>query len=127
VREAQIFTKLYFWNANHLIRIKEGEKFKTTLRTLYGQFQNRVLPFWLRNERSTFQAYVDDWLGPCIEDFTVCYLDDILIYSTNKKEREDHIRKVLQCLQEFRLSCKAKKCQFGVRKVSIQVSVLNSD
>jgi hypothetical protein len=56
----------------------------------------------------------------------MCYLDDILIYSTNEKEYEDHMRKVLQRLQEFRLCCKAKKCQFGVRKVGFLGFVINS-
>jgi hypothetical protein len=58
-----------------------------------------------------FQAYIDDCLRPYIDDFTVCYLDDILIYSANEEEHEDHVQKVLQCLQEFGLHCKAEKCQ----------------
>jgi len=55
----------------------------------------------------------------------VCYLGDILIYSTNEKEHEDHVRKVLQCLQEFGLHCKAEKCQFGVLKVGFLGFVIN--
>jgi len=57
----------------------------------------------------------------------VYYLDDTLIYSTNEKEHEDHVRKVLQRLQEFGLYCKAEKCQFGVREVGFLGVVINSD
>jgi len=57
----------------------------------------------------------------------VCYLDDILIYSTNEKDQEDHVRKVLQRLQEFGLDCKAEKCQFGVREVGFVEFVIHSD
>jgi hypothetical protein len=57
----------------------------------------------------------------------VCYLDDILIYSTNEKEHKDHIRKVLQRLQEFGLYCKAERCQFEVQEVGFLGLVINSD
>jgi hypothetical protein len=110
VREARIFTKLDLWNAYHLIRIKEGDEFKTAFRTRYGQFEYRVMPFGLRNAPATFQADIDDCLRPSIDDFTVCNLDNILIYTTNEKEHEYHVRHVLQCLQQFGLYCKAEKC-----------------
>jgi len=36
---ARIFTKQNFQNAYHLIRIKEGDEYKTAFRTRYGQFE----------------------------------------------------------------------------------------
>ena len=57
----------------------------------------------------------------------MCYLDDILIYSTNEKEHEDDVRKVLQRLQEFGLYSKAEKCQFGVSEVGFVGFIINSD
>jgi len=84
------------------------------------------MPFGLTNVPAMFQAYIDNWLWPYIDDFTVCYLDNILIYSTNEKEHEDHVRKVLQRLQEFGLYCKAEKCQFGVREDGFLGFVINS-
>jgi hypothetical protein len=127
VREARIFTKLDLRNAYHLIRIKEGDEFKTAFQTSYGQFEYQVMPFELTNAPATFQACIDDCLRPYIDDFTMCFLDDILIYSTNEKEHEDHVRKVLQRLPEFGLYCKAEKCQFGVREVGYLGFVINSD
>jgi hypothetical protein len=101
VREAQTLTKLDLQNAYHLIRIKEGDEFKTALRTRYCQLEYRVIPFGLTNALAKFHAYIDDCLRPYIDDFTMCYLDNILINSANEKEHEDHIRNVLQRLQEF--------------------------
>jgi hypothetical protein len=43
VRKVRIFTKLDLWNAYHLIRIKEGNEFKTAFRTRYGQFEYQVM------------------------------------------------------------------------------------
>jgi hypothetical protein len=127
VREARIFTKLDLRGAYNLIRIKEGDEYKTAFRTRYGQFEYRVMPFGLTNAPATFQSYIDDCLRPYIDDFAVCYLDDILIYSTNEKEHEEHVRQVLQRLKEFGLYCKAEKCQFGVSEVGFLGFVITHD
>jgi len=83
--------------------------------------------FGLTSAPATFQAYIDDCLRPYIDDFHVCYLDNILIYATNEREHEDHVWKVLQKLQGFGLYCKAEKCQFGVSEVGFLGFIINSD
>jgi len=40
-------------NAYRLIRIKEGNEYKTVFRTRYGQFESRVMPFGLTNASAT--------------------------------------------------------------------------
>jgi len=116
VHETQIFTKLCLRNAYHLIRIKGGEEFKSIFRTGYGQFKYEVMPFGLTNSPATFQAYIDDCQMPYIEDVTLCYLHNILIYSTNTRGPEEHACKVLQRLKEFGLYGKVKKCHSEFRK-----------
>jgi len=93
---ARIFTKLDLRNAYHLIRIKEGDEYKTAFRTCDGQFEYRVMPFGLTHAPATFQAYIDNCLWPYIDDFAVCYLDDIVIHMTNEEEHEEQVRKVLE-------------------------------
>jgi hypothetical protein len=85
------------------------------------------MTFGLTNAPATFQAYINDWLRPYINDFAVRYLDNMLIYSTNEKEQEDQVRKVLQRLQELGLYCKAEKCQFGVSEVGFLGFIINTD
>jgi len=75
------------------------------------------MPCSLTNTPPTFQCCVDDCLQPYIHDIAVCYLDNILIYSTNEKEHEEHVHKVLQRLEELGLYCNAEKCQFGISVV----------
>jgi len=127
VREARIFTKLDLCGAYNLIRIKEGDEYKTAFRTRYGQFEYWVMPFDLKNAPATFQSYIDDCLQPYIADFAVCYLNIILIYSTNGKEHEGHVRQVLQRLKEFDLYCQPEKCQFGVSEVGFLGFVITPD
>jgi hypothetical protein len=112
VQEARIFTKLDLRGAYNLIRINEGDEYKTAFPMRYGKFKYRVRPFGLTNAPGTFQSYIDDCLRPDIDDFVVCYLDDILTYATNKKNHEEQVRQVLQQLKKFGLNCKAEKCQF---------------
>jgi len=127
VWKARIFTKLDLRSAYNLIRIKEGDEYKTAFRTRYGQFEYRFMPLGLTNAPATFQSYIDDCLRPYINDFMVCYLDDILIYSTNEKEHAEHVRQVLQRLKDFGLYCKAEKCQFGVSEVGFLGFVISPE
>jgi len=85
------------------------------------------MPFGLTNARATFQVYIDDCLRPYINDFAVCYLDEILIYSTNEKEHNDHLQKVLDRLRQFGLDCQGAKCQFGGTKISYFVFIIRAD
>ena len=91
LRGAQIFTKLDLRDAYHLIRIKEGDKYITAFRTWYGHLEYQVTPLGLTNAPATFQDYIDDCLRPFIHDFAVYYLDDVLIYSTDKEENEEQV------------------------------------
>ncbi|KAJ1188988.1 hypothetical protein NDU88_005741 [Pleurodeles waltl] len=49
VRGAQRFTKLDLRGAYHLLRIKEGDEWKTAFRTPFGHFEYRVMPFEIPN------------------------------------------------------------------------------
>jgi hypothetical protein len=71
------------------------------------QFEYRVMPFWLTNAPATFQAYMDD--------FVVCYLNDILIYSEDPAHYEGHVTEVLERLRKYGLYCKAEKREFSVK------------
>jgi hypothetical protein len=64
-----------------------------------------------------FHSYVHDCLRPYIDHFAVCCLEDILIYSSNEKEHEEYVHKVLQRLGEFGLYCTGEKYSFGVSDV----------
>lgn len=117
VHEARIFIKWDLSGANILIRIKEAIAYITAIWTSYTQFKYRTMPFSQSNAPAMFQSDMDDCLRPCIDNFVVCYLDDILIHLTNKKEHVEHVREVLQQLKEFGADCKAENGQFGVSEI----------
>ena len=58
---------------------------------------------------SVFMDYLDK--------FVVVFIDDILIYSQNEQEHEEHLRKVLQRLWDCQLYAKLSKCELWISEV----------
>ena len=111
------YTTLDLLGAYNLIRMKEGEEWKTAFRTRYGHYEYLVMPFGLANAPATFQALVNRVLRPYLDQFCVAYLDDILIYSKIKEEHIKHVQKVLKALQDYKLKIKLSKCAFHKQSV----------
>lgn len=83
LQEAKIFTKLDLRNAYHLVRIREGDEWKTVFKTPLGHFEYLVMPFGLTNAAAVFQNLINDVLRDMLNRFVFVYLDDILIYSSS--------------------------------------------
>uniref|UniRef100_A0A8C7WS22 Gypsy retrotransposon integrase-like protein 1 n=1 Tax=Oryzias sinensis TaxID=183150 RepID=A0A8C7WS22_9TELE len=115
---ATVFTKLDLRNAYHLVRVREGDEWKTAFKTPLGHFEYLVMPFGLTNAPAVFQALVNDVLRDFLNRFVFVYLDDILIYSPSLDSHVQHVHQVLQRLLENKLYVKAEKCEFHVPKVS---------
>jgi hypothetical protein len=52
-----------------------------------------------------------------LDRFIQVFLDDILIYSKNKREHEENVRVVLSCLREKKLYGKLSKCSFFQKEI----------
>ena len=117
LRESRIFTKLDLRSAYNLIRIREGDEWKTAFHTTTGHYEYLVMPFGLVNAPSVFQAFVNEvlceYLGKCVN----VYIDDILVYSSDLGEHVKHVRQVLNKLLKNRLYVKLEKCEFHKTEV----------
>ncbi|SCO92825.1 uncharacterized protein FRV6_16953 [Fusarium oxysporum] len=103
------FTALDLKSAYNLIRIKEGDKWKTAFRTKYGLFEYLVMPFGLTNAPAVFQRIITNVLREYLNIFIVYYLDDILIFSDTEEEHTEHVHKVLKALQDANMLIKPTK------------------
>jgi len=115
--KAKYFTILDIRGAYNLVRMAEGEEWKTAFRTRYGLFKSLVMPFGLTNTRSDFQALINDVLWSYLDDFCTTFLDDIFIYSNTLEEHKEQVFKVLKALSDAGLHLKPEKCHFHKQEV----------
>ena len=62
-----------------------------------------------------------------LDVFCTVYLDDILIYSKNEHDHEQHLRWVLEQLRAAGLRAKRKKCAFGLSEVEYLGHIVTKD
>jgi predicted aspartyl protease len=127
ISKAKIFTKLDIRQAFNRIRMDPDSEELTTFRTRYGTFKSKVLPFGLTNGPATYQRYMNEVLFDYLDDFCTAYLDDILIYSDDPLEHEEHVRKVLQRLREAGLQVDIKKTEFHVTRTKYLGFIISTD
>ncbi|WVZ87915.1 LOW QUALITY PROTEIN: hypothetical protein U9M48_034490, partial [Paspalum notatum var. saurae] len=71
------------------------------------------MSFGLTNAPAFFMYMMNSVFMNELDKFVVVFIDDILIYSKNEKEHEEHLRIVLTRLREHKLYAKFSKCAFG--------------
>ncbi len=112
LRGARIFSKLDLRSAYNLIRIREGNEWKTAFITPSDHYEYLVMPYGLSNAPSVFQEFMNEVFREFLHRFVIVYIDDILIYSQNLADHRHHVAQVLQKLRQFRLYLKLEKCEF---------------
>jgi Reverse transcriptase (RNA-dependent DNA polymerase)/RNase H-like domain found in reverse transcriptase len=111
-KKAHIYTKIELRHAFHLVRVAEGDKWKTAFRTRYGSFEWMVMLFGLTNGPAVFQHFMNKIFTDLLDVCVVVYLDDILIYSNNPSLHQDRVTEVLWCLRQHNLFAREDKCEF---------------
>jgi transposase InsO family protein len=127
VRSAKIFTKLDLKSGYNLIRIKEGDEWKTAFRSRYGHYEYKVMPFGLANAPATFQNMMNEVFRDMIDMGVVIYLDDILIYSESEDDHVELVKKVLARLQEHQLAIAPEKCDWHQSKVNFLGYIISAE
>ena len=117
VQGAQWFTKLDLKNGFNLIRIRQGDEWKTAFRTRYGLFEFNVMPFGLTNAPSTFQDMMNHVLSDVLDVGVLAYMDDILIYAKTEEEHDQLTKEVLRRLQKNGLAVSPGKCVWKTQEV----------
>jgi hypothetical protein len=94
--KAKVFSKIDLRLGYHQIRIRPQDIPKTTFSTRYGLYEYLIMSFGLTNALAYFKYLMNSVCMPELDRFIVMFIDDILVYSENKKENEEHLRIVLR-------------------------------
>ena len=125
---AKIFSKINLREAYHLLRIKEGDEWKTAFGCRYGHFEYLVVPFGLTNAPAAFQAFmINDILRHLLDKGVTVYLDVILIYSKTQEEHDQLMLEVLKALSKNNCSAKLEKCFFSQDSVEFVGYIVSVD
>jgi hypothetical protein len=76
------------------------------------------MSFGLTNAPAYFMYLMNKVFMEYLDKFVVVFIDDILIFSKNEEEHDEHLRLVLQKLRENQLYTKLNKCEFWLKEVS---------
>ncbi|KAL0173634.1 hypothetical protein M9458_029602, partial [Cirrhinus mrigala] len=119
LRGSQVFTKLDLRSAYNLVRIREGDEWKTAFVTPTGHYEYLVMPYGLSISPSVFQTFMNEVFREFLHQLVIVYIDDILIYSRNMAEHRQHVQQVLHKLRQYQLYLKLEKCEFHQSSVYI--------
>jgi hypothetical protein len=76
------------------------------------------MSFGLTNAPAYFMYLMNKVLMEYLDKFVVMFIDDILIFTKNEEEHDEHLRLVLQMLRESQLYAKLNKCEFWLKEIS---------
>nr|GEV10625.1 putative reverse transcriptase domain-containing protein [Tanacetum cinerariifolium] len=75
------------------------------------------MPFGLTNALAVFIDLMNRVCKPYLDKFVIIFIDDIIIYSKDEKEHEEHLKSILELLKKEELYAKFSKCKFWIPKV----------
>ncbi|WVZ98195.1 hypothetical protein U9M48_043664 [Paspalum notatum var. saurae] len=116
---ATVFSKIDLRSGYHQIKVREEDIPKTAFSTRYGLYEYLVMSFGLTNAPAFFMYLMNSVFMNELDKFVVVFIDDILVYSKNEKEHEEHL--------EHKLYAKFSKCAFWLKEVAFLGHILSAN
>ncbi|GKE51323.1 putative reverse transcriptase domain-containing protein [Tanacetum coccineum] len=124
---SRVYSKIDLRSGYHQLRVREEDIPKTASRTHYGHYEFQVMPFGLTNAPAVFMDLMNRVCKPYLDKFVIVFINDILIYSKNKKEHEEHLKLILRLIKKEELYANFSKSEFWLSKVQFLGHVIDSE
>nr|GEV72565.1 hypothetical protein [Tanacetum cinerariifolium] len=111
-----VYSKIDLRSGYHQLRVREQDVPKMVFRTRYGHYEFQVMLFGLTNVLAVFMDLMNRVCKPYLDKFQIVFIDDILIYSKDKKEHEEHLKAILELLKKEKLGIHANPTKIEYSK-----------
>jgi hypothetical protein len=78
----------------------------------YNNFKYVVMPVGLTNTHVVFQHLMNDVFHEYLDDFVICYINDILIFSKNMEDHNFHVHLILESIGKLNFTPNWKNMNF---------------
>ena len=89
--QAKVFSKIDLRSGYHQLKVRTEDIPKTAFTSRYGLYEFTVMPFRLTNAPAYFVHLTNKVFMKFMDKFVVVFIDDILIYSKNDSDHEEHL------------------------------------
>lgn len=111
----------------HQLRVRYQDVQKTTFRNRYGHYEFLAIPFGLTNAPGVFESLINTIFAPCLDQFIVVFIDDVLVHSKSKDDHAQQLRASLQTLRVHQLFAKLNKCEFWLKHVAFLGHIISKE
>nr|GEV43918.1 retrotransposon protein, putative, Ty3-gypsy subclass [Tanacetum cinerariifolium] len=122
-----VYSKIDLRTGYHQLLIREEDIPITAFRTRYGHYEFRVMSFGLNNMPAVFMDLMNRVFKPYLDKFIIVFIDDILIYSKDKEEHEEHLKTFLELLKREQLYANFSKCDFWLESIQFLRHCIDSE
>ena len=116
IGKAKYISKLDLAKGFYQVPLTTTAMQKTAFTCHKGNFHFTRMPFGVKNAPACFQMLMQRVLGD-VTDFSMAYMDDVVIFSPTWEDHLIHVRQVLDRIGKANLTVNPKKCSWGGRAV----------
>jgi hypothetical protein len=95
MRGDRVFSKIDLRSGYHQMKIRPSDIPKTSFSAPYRLYEFMVMSFGLTHAPTYFMNLMNKVFMEYLDKYVIVFIDDILIYSKNDREHEEHLRLVL--------------------------------